>query len=181
MRNKAITLNSPIEFIIIGTMNNERVTLVKSQNAKIDLQSNLYLNIKFTIVQKYFNYKKIPMRVNSEKFISNKIKDNENKLPNNNFDRLDNLTFIWRSRQPLNKHEYFLIKEIFDRNILSIFKGYMKQDIEYVEYNVSDLIAYCIEKNERDKKNLISKLVLLTSVIIYSILIIILIINKIIT
>lgn len=177
MKNKAITLNSPIEFIIIGTMNNERLILVKSQNAKIDLQSNLYLNFKISNLQKYFNYKKTPIRVNSEKFISNKIKENENKLPNNNFDRLDNLTFIWRSRKSLNKHEYYTIKETFDRNILSIFKGYMKQDIEYVELNISDLIVCCIKKNEKDKKDLIIKSLLTSLFVIYSILIFILIIN----
>jgi len=38
-----------------------------------------------------------------------------------------------------------LIQKIFDRNIISIYKSYMNQDIETIEYEVSDLIFLCLE------------------------------------
>lgn len=155
MKSKPVVVNSPIEFIILGTINNERAILVKSNSAQVDLQSSLYKYIgyeKFSPLPKlFFNKNKDlkPIQIDSTKFISNKFKPNETKLPNNTFDRLDNLTFIWRGVQ--NNSNMDLIQQTFDRNILSIYKAYVGQDIETIEYEVSDLIFLCIE-SIRDKE-----------------------------
>jgi hypothetical protein len=161
MKSKPIVVNSPIEFIILGTINNERAILVKSNSAQVDLQSSLYKYIgyeRFSPIPKiFFNRNKDlkPIQIDSTKFISNKVKPNEIKLPNNTFDRLDNLTFIWRGIQ--NKSNMELIQQTFDRNIMSIYKAYVSQDIETIEYEVSDLIFLCIE-SIRDKEIKIEKM-----------------------
>jgi len=149
MKSKPVIVNSPIEFIILGTINNERAILVKSSNAQVDLQSSLYKYIGVERISPFSNFlfskdKDLrPIQIDSKKFISNKIKENESKLPNNTFERLDNLTFIWRG--VINTSDMDLIQKIFDRNIISIYKSYMNQDIETIEYEVSDLIFLCLE------------------------------------
>lgn len=149
MKSKPVIVNSPIEFIILGTINNERAILVKSSNAQVDLQSSLYKYVGYERVSSFpdflFNKNKDlkPIQIDSKKFISTKIKENESKLPNNTFERLDNLTFIWRG--VINTSDIDLIQETFDRNIISIYKSYMNQDIETIEYEVADLIFLCLE------------------------------------
>lgn len=149
MKSKPVVVNSPIEFIILGTINNERAILVKSSNAQVDLQSSLYKYVgheKFRPLPKFFfnkNKDLKPIQIDSTKFISNKVKPNEIKLPNNTFERLDNLTFIWRGVQNNNNME--LIQQTFDRNIISIYKAYVNQDIETIEYEISDLIFLCMD------------------------------------
>lgn len=142
---KTIILESPIEFILIGTINNRRTILAKSRNAKVDLRS--YSSFDFLFEKKINNTKKIinpliflnkielkPIKINSINFST---KDTDFSSIN----RLDNLTFIWRGLASESYQD--VISKIFNKQCYSISYSYFENDYEQFEWDLSDIISLC--------------------------------------
>lgn len=176
---KTIILESPIEFILIGTINNRRTILAKSKDAKVDLRS--YSSFDFLFEKKINSTKKIinsfiflnkielkPMKINSKNF---SMKDPD--FSSNN--RLDNLTFIWRGLASESYQE--VISDIFNKQCYSISYSYFEHDYEQFEWDLSDIISLCdLALKERlsylNRKRKFSQMIIFT----YSLLILIMII-----
>jgi len=137
--NRVIILDSPIEFILIGTINNKRTVISQSRNAKIDLKSYASMSVFLekptnNILDMKINL--IPIKVEAEVEI------------NSEFTRDDTLTFIWRGLASTKDKE--LIKNIFNEYSSNIFYAYTRNYDDDFEWFLSDIITLCnqiLEKN----------------------------------
>ncbi|EXD15358.1 hypothetical protein [Acinetobacter baumannii] len=155
-----IILDSPIEFMLIGTIENKRIVLAKSSEARVDLKS--YSSVTYFFEKKkvrkknkleeLFYLKNIelePLKVDSNVFLF--IDKDEDFFKNK---RLDNLTFVWRGLASEADKE--VIESLFDERSYSIVQSYYYQDIEQLEWDVSDIISVCSFALD-DRKNLLIK------------------------
>ncbi|MDR9562446.1 hypothetical protein R4463_14830 [Acinetobacter baumannii] len=142
-----INLKSPVEFYLIGTVNNKRTVLAKSIDANIDLKS--YATISYLFEKN----KKANKSFLEELFYSKKNEFEPLKVDTNAFQyfseflgldksqRLDNLTFVWRGLASQKDKEY--IKELFDDRSHSIYEALYANDYEQFEWDLSDIISAC--------------------------------------
>lgn len=144
--NRVIILDSPIEFILIGTINNKRTVISQSRNAKIDLKS--YASRSIFLEKPVSNLldmkiKLIPIKVEADFEI-----DSE-------FIRDDTLTFIWRGLA--NTKDRKLIENIFDEYSKNIFYAYNRNYDDDFEWFLSDIITLCNQVLEKTHNQIAKK------------------------
>lgn len=170
IKHEIVTLNSPVEFYLIGTVNNKRTVLAKSTDANVDLKS--YASISYLFEKN----KKVRKSILAETFYFQKIELEPLKIDSHAFQffyeqseldvgqRLDNLTFVWRGLASLGDKGY--LADLFDERSHSIFEALHLNDKEQFEWDLSDIISAC-DLASKNRIVLLSKRKMLYKTIFY--------------
>lgn len=162
--NRVILLDSPIEFILIGTINNKRTVIAQSRNAKLDLKSYASMPVFLKRPTNHLfdiKIKLVPIKLESDvEILSDNIRD-------------DTLTFIWRGLSSGKDNDY--LQRIFDEYATNIFFAYTRGDDDDFEWFLSDIVTLCsdiLQKNYNmfARKRFFYLIILSMYIILFSIL-----------
>lgn len=140
-----LIVDSPIEFVLIGTMNNRRIVLAKSRDAKIDLLSS---QIDEAV---NFSSKKILLNL---KFSKKALAVDSKFIRKSGMDRYDNLKFVWRGLA--NKQDIAHLRDTINMSAslmyIDINKKNQKDELEWL---IAELIYLANDFNSRRYHKLI--------------------------
>ncbi|HFF4933985.1 TPA: hypothetical protein ACGDKW_003941, partial [Acinetobacter baumannii] len=133
-----LIVESPIEFVLIGTFHNRRVVLAKSSSAQIDLLSaRIKERSKQSFYNQFFKFKieKKPLIVESV------------YVRKSGMDRYDNIEFVWRGLATKNNIDF--LNEILNNNVSYIYTGinnYQKVELDWI---IAELVFFANEFNNK--------------------------------
>ncbi|MFV5481815.1 hypothetical protein [Acinetobacter towneri] len=138
---RELIVDSPIEFVLVGTYLNERVILARSRKYNIDLLSDISIhNRKTNNVSKFFFVNSTP-RVNHI---------NSRLVRKSGMDRQDTLKFSWRGI--CNSEDFSKIQEILDMSTpliyLDTYKGRLDNNLKWI---LADLVYIANEANKHSQ------------------------------
>ena len=169
MSHEIVTLNSLVEFYLIGTVNNKRTVLAKSTDANVDLKSYASISYLFeknkkvrkSILAEIFYFQKIelePLKIDSQAFqfyVQPELDSGQ---------RLDNLTFVWRGLA--SSTDKLLLKDLFDERSHNLFEALYLNNKEQFEWDLSDIISAC-DLTTKNRKLVLSKKKMFYKTILY--------------
>jgi hypothetical protein len=167
-----LILDSPIEFVLIGTYLNERVIIARSTNYEIDLLSEL--SDKTDYDNKSIFLKLMSFNIDSTFKISNISSELVRK---SGMDRMDNLKFVWRGIPSMSDKN--MMQKILDINTPLIYLDINRKRLDRnLKWILADLIYLANNSNNKNllkiKNNRVIFWALLSMYIFFGILVFIL-------
>lgn len=160
--DSVLVVESPIEFVLIGTLDNRRVIIAKSRLAKIDLLSSRLKKSKdsyISLYQKILNPKVSKKPHFVESVYIKKI----------GMSRYDNLEFVWRGIA--SRNDVKIIEDVLNNSVINIYIDINKKNSRSeLEWIISELVFVANELGNRTYQRIIKrKIVLLIFMILYMI------------
>lgn len=129
-----LIVDSPVEFVLIGTFHNRRVVLAKSSSAQIDLLSaRIKERSKDSFYDQFLKFKieKKPLMVESV------------YVRKSGMDRYDNIEFVWRGLATKNNINF--LKQILNNNVSYIYTDINNNQESELDWIIAELVFFANE------------------------------------